>query len=278
MRSRHFLHSHSGNFQTFWNARTPGLSLAWLGQAGFAMRFDDVMVFIDPYLSDSLARKYAGTEKPHSRMMPPPVAPGELGPVNFTLCTHRHGDHMDPETLADIASRSPHCRFVLPRAEEKTFPRIPSPNERLILADAGETFRLAEHLSVTAIPAAHETLALNERGEHHFLGYILEFGELAIYHSGDTIPFPGLAESLAPRPIDLALLPVNGRGKGVPGNLDFEEAVALCRTLKIPFLIPHHFGMFAFNTVDPTLLIEKAGALSEPSCVVPNMQEWWTLE
>ena len=54
----------------------------------------------------------------------------------------------------------------------------------------------------------------------------------------------------------MALLPVNGRdahrlAHGVPGNFDFAEAVELCAAAGIATLVPHHWGMFAFNTVDP---------------------------
>jgi hypothetical protein len=64
----------------------------------------------------------------------------------------------------------------------------------------------------------------------------------------------------------LALLPVNGRRRelserNIPGNFTLAEAIELCRYARIPFLIAHHYGMFAFNTIDPTLIDEAAKAL-----------------
>jgi hypothetical protein len=61
---------------------------------------------------------------------------------------------------------------------------------------------------------------------------------------------------------DIALLPVNGRDEyrrshNVPGNFHFEEAIALCHSTGIAYLIPHHYGMFEFNSVDPTDLQKK---------------------
>ena len=58
-------------------------------------------------------------------------------------------------------------------------------------------------------------------------------------------------------PIDLALLPINGRSaarreKGVPGNFHLHEAVTLRRDAGIPFMLGHHFGLFDFNTIDLT--------------------------
>ncbi|MCP4287321.1 MAG: MBL fold metallo-hydrolase, partial [Gammaproteobacteria bacterium] len=52
--------------------------LWWLGQAGFALKYTDIVLLIDPYLSNFLAKKYKGKEFPHVRMMDPPLAPEEV--------------------------------------------------------------------------------------------------------------------------------------------------------------------------------------------------------
>ena len=128
-----------------------------------------------------------------------------------------------------------------------------------------------------AIPSAHETLEKNERGEYRYLGYIIRLGSMTLYHSGDTIPYPGLAERVKTDQIDMALLPINGRGKGVPGNFTFDEAVQLCQSADIPYLIPHHFGMFAFNTVDPKIIEASAKQLASPLCLLPTTDNLWVL-
>jgi L-ascorbate metabolism protein UlaG (beta-lactamase superfamily) len=72
---------------------------------------------------------------------------------------------------------------------------------------------------------------------------------------------------------DIALLPVNGRDEyrrshNVPGNFHFEEALQICRDAEIEYLIPHHYGMFEFNTVDPADLQRKIAASCAPLQVV----------
>ena len=131
--------------------------------------------------------------------------------------------------------------------------------------NAGEVMRLDEHMTVEAVAAAHETLETDAEGNHKFLGYILTLGDLRLYHSGDCVPYAGLAAQLAAKQIDVALLPINGRdalrsSRGVPGNFTVEEAAALCRTAGIPHLIGHHFGLFDFNTIDPA---EAAATLQQ---------------
>jgi hypothetical protein len=48
--------------------------LWWLGQSGFLLQWNGRHLLLDPYLSDSLTRKYAGTPTPHIRMTALPVA------------------------------------------------------------------------------------------------------------------------------------------------------------------------------------------------------------
>ncbi len=232
-----------------------GVDLFWLGQAGFAIRSAELTLLVDPYLSDSLEKKYRGSGLPHERMRPPPIAPGELRGVDVVLCTHRHQDHMDPETLGPLALHNPACRFVVPRAERERARALGLGEERLSGVSAGETWSELPGLSVEALPSAHEELSVDERGEHAFLGYLVTMGGMTVYHSGDCVPYAGLEERLRLRAIDAALLPINGRSpslraKGIPGNFTVEEALALCRGAGIALLVGHHVEMFAFNTVE----------------------------
>ncbi len=266
-----------GGVSALWNAASPvGFGLAWLGQAGFALRFGGTRLLIDPYLSDHLERKYRGSERPHDRMMPSAGVTAFDG-VDFVLCTHQHGDHLDPEALPELAARNPACRIVVPRASLEQARTLGIAAAQLQGVDAGETLALNETLSLAALPAAHETLERNERGEHRFLGYVLRTEPFAVYHSGDSVPFPGLTGLVAGRGIELALLPVNGRGKGVAGNFTFQEAAELCRAAGIPYLVPHHFGMFAFNTVDRGEVAALAAATVAPRCLLPEAEQFLLL-
>jgi L-ascorbate metabolism protein UlaG (beta-lactamase superfamily) len=149
------------------------------------------------------------------------------------------------------------------------------PDAAILPLDAGESLNLPNGVSVRAIPAAHEQLKTDANGHHLFLGYLWKWGEGTIYHSGDCIPYEGLSNAI--RNATLALLPVNGRGKGVPGNFTFVEAVQLCRNTKIPHFIPHHFGLFAFNTLDRADLEKQAAQFASPDIQLPDVASWFTL-
>ncbi len=280
------IRTHEGNADVLLRrAVIPACSvgLAWLGQAGFLVKTTSLTLLIDPYLSDSLAQKYRGKEFAHQRMMPAPLKPENLQGIHAVFCTHRHGDHMDPGTLPVLAESNPECRFFIPRAELDSALRIGLPGNRIEAINAGESFALTPDAHVSVIPSAHETLRVNDRGEHHYLGYIMQFGNLKLYHAGDCVPYEGLMEKLASLPIDLALLPINGRdefrrSRGVPGNMTLDEAIQLCRNASIPLLVPHHFGMFAFNTIDPKILIHQANMPGNfPQIMLPRIDFWLEL-
>jgi L-ascorbate metabolism protein UlaG (beta-lactamase superfamily) len=249
----------------------------WLGQAGFALRGSGRLLLIDPYLSDSLAEKYRGKEFPHIRMMPSPLDPKAAPGVYIVLCTHRHSDHMDPGTLPAIADSNPECMFVVPKAETAHALILGLLEARLWAIDAGDTLRPIDGIQVEAIASAHEHLARNEQGEFLHLGYIVTIGGLRIYHSGDCVPYEGLEETLRASAIDVALLPINGRNdylasRGIAGNFHLEEAVELCKTVGIRLLFCHHWGLFDFNTVDPSAVAEKIGMLdSGVRCIMPRI-------
>jgi L-ascorbate metabolism protein UlaG (beta-lactamase superfamily) len=270
--------------QRLWQDDLPAgaMGLAWLGQAGFAARSKNHRWLIDPYLSDFLAEKYRGAEFPHLRMMQAPIEPSVLADLDWVFCTHRHSDHMDPGTLPHLAKSNPECRFIVPRAELAAAVKAGVPPERTAGVNAGETLELSPNLTVRVVAAAHETLKVNEQGDHHFLGYILETEGLSIYHSGDCVPYRGLTESLLQRAIDVALLPVNGRdayrmGRGVPGNLTFSEARDLCIAAGIPIFIPHHFGMFEFNTPTGAEIDAESRQPFPGICSVPTLDSYFLL-
>ncbi len=236
------------------------LTLYWLGQAGFAIEVKGRRILIDPYLSNSLARKYEGARFSHERMAPPPVAPEEIGPIDLVLCTHHHTDHMDAATLAPLTQRWPRLRFCVPAASATLAEqRIGCGEARLITMDAGDCVEPFSGLSIHATRAAHETVERDALQRCRFLGYALKISGITIFHSGDCVPFAGQSEEVLALAPDLALLPVNGRSAalaeaGIPGNFHVEEAIELCRRCAIPAMIAHHYGLFAFNTADPAAL------------------------
>ena len=96
--------------------------------------------------------------------------------------------------------------------------------------------------SFQAVPSAHETLEQDENGDHKYIGLITQVGERIIYHSGDAVPYEGLVDILKRWKIDIAILPINGRGpaRGVAGNFTGQEAAELGKAIGADLVIPCH--------------------------------------
>jgi D-3-phosphoglycerate dehydrogenase / 2-oxoglutarate reductase len=255
-----------------------GIQCFWLGQAGFLIRKGGgPTILIDPYLSDSLAIKYAGTLFPHVRMMESPIDADKIPEVDLVLVSHAHTDHMDPGTLGLIAAHHPRAVFVCPERVKEIALERGVPKDRLVGASGGEVSEPIPGIRIFPIPSAHEDLDVTEGGSA-YLGYVIEVGEERIYHSGDCVPYPELSNLLSHHSPTLALLPVNGRDdhrrkNGVPGNFTLEEALSLCESARIPTMVVHHWGMFDFNTVPRDELEEAWEEYSGPtSWYIPSPQ------
>ena len=240
--------------------------LWWLGQSGYLLQWKKKRILIDPYLSDSLTKKYAATDKPHTRMSELVIKPGLLRNITVVSSSHNHTDHLDGETLIPVLNNNPGIRMVIPEANrefvservkcEKDFPLGLKDGERVTVD--GFTFH--------GLPARHNEIDRDESGNCKYMGYVIEFDRHRIYHSGDTLWFDGMCDLLQPFEADVALLPINGNKpeRKVAGNLDCKEAAQLGKEIGANFVIPCHYDLFTFNTADVNEFIKEAKKLEQP--------------
>jgi L-ascorbate metabolism protein UlaG (beta-lactamase superfamily) len=231
------------------------LHLWWLGQSGFLVAHAGRHLLLDPYLSDALTHKYAGTATPHVRMTERVVAPERLGFVDGVTGSHHHTDHLDAETLAAVMAAAPQARLIVPEAHRAlAAERAGVADARVVGLDDGVVAEVAGY-RIEGVPAAHESIERDERGRMRFLGFRVEAGPFRLYHAGDTVPYGGQAQRVGA--VDVALLPINGRpaAQGIAGNLDGDEAAELAAALPARLAVPCHFEMFAFNTALPSRFV-----------------------
>ncbi|MGE3311783.1 MAG: MBL fold metallo-hydrolase [Limisphaerales bacterium] len=258
------------------------LHVWWLGQSGFLVAYDGSFLLLDPYLSDSLTRKYAGTDKPHVRVTGRVVDPARLDFVAAVTSSHNHTDHLDPETLKPLLQANPGLVAFCPEANRSTVrERSGLSDDRILGLDVPEEALAARTIPepravpgtpfrLAPIPAAHEALDRDASGRLIYLGFLLHVGPFRIYHSGDTVLFDGLEAILRARPIDLALLPINGRApeRRVAGNLNGTEAARLAHDVAARVVVPCHYDMFEFNTASPDEFVEACRSLDQPHRVM----------
>ena len=233
--------------------------LWWLGQSGFLLKWHGKHLLLDPYLSDSLTKKYADTDKPHVRMTELCIDPSQLDFIDVVTSSHNHTDHLDAHTLQPLMAANPNIEVIVPAANrEFAAERLNTGLDRLTPCRSGEIVSTHGFL-IHGLPAAHEQRELDEDGNDRFMGYLVQFGHFCIYHSGDTMLLEGLAEMVRRRGCDVALLPINGRApeRRVAGNLWGREAAQLAKDSGAKTVIPCHYDMFEFNTATPDEFIDS---------------------
>ncbi len=237
-----------------------GFRLWWLGQSGFLLQWHGRHLLFDPYLSDSLTTKYAATDKPHVRMSERVIDPARLDFIDVVTSSHNHTDHLDSDTLRPLLAANPNIQLVIPEANRsfvagrlgcaEDFPEGMNDNFQKDVAG----FRFY------GIPSAHNDVERDAQGQCKFMGYVVEFGDYRVYHSGDTLWFKGLEDLLMPYAVDVALLPINGHRpeRRVAGNLSATEAARLGKAIGAGCVIPHHYHLFEFNSENPDVFISEA--------------------
>lgn len=235
------------------SVRPEGFCFWWLGQSGFLIKWQQHLLVFDPYLSDSLTRKYEETEQPHVRMSERVIDPHQLTGVEVVTSSHNHTDHLDSETLLSLKTANPRLNLVLPAANVVFARQRLGPMAPEFTPVDEDQIHTVGAFEITPVAAAHNEVERDARDQCLYLGYVVKFGDFCVYHSGDTLWHDGLVKSLLPHDIDVAFLPINGNRpeRGVAGNLSGMEAAALGRAVGAKVVVPCHYHMFEFNTEEP---------------------------
>ena len=230
--------------------------LWWLGQAGFVLRGGGTSVLVDPYLTPTGARRF-----------PPPFPAADAAGVDAVLVSHEHGDHLDVDVARAFAEAGSAARWVVPEPVVDMLDALGIRRELIEPARPGRPVTIGS-VRVDPLPAHHGVDMADAYGTGselsgglvRFLGYVVDLGGTRIYHSGDCLAYPGLAEELARLEAHVVLLPVNGRdaereARNIFGNMSTEEAVELAVHAGAEVLVPMHWDMFEGNPGQPSRVV-----------------------
>jgi L-ascorbate 6-phosphate lactonase len=240
-----------------------GRSLAFwgLGQVGVAIKGPTGVLYVDPYLTDSDGE---GGSLP--RTFPPPLVPTEVTNASAVLLTHVHIDHTDPDTILPLSKASPESRLVAPFTSRDTLIEAGLDEGRVVVPEVGDPLEISG-VMVTAVPSAHTELEYDPERGYPYLGYVIEWNDVTVYHAGDSVVYDGLVETLSAWDIDLAFIPINGRDffrteRNIIGHMNFREAAELTETLDIGLIVPTHYDLIEGNTADPGHFVSHLYALN----------------
>jgi L-ascorbate metabolism protein UlaG (beta-lactamase superfamily) len=236
--------------------------LWYIGQHGFVISLGGLVFYIDTILNDFITR-----EGKSVRVYPPPFAPDAVRRVDYAICTHNHGDHLNLQTLLPLAQANPACCFVVPRPWRQSLIDGGIAQDRVLGVRDNEEIALGPTVKLLPVIATHTRFIQDEperdeNGDSLCLGYILKGEGLSIKHSGDTWVTPALVRDLkAAGPLNIALLPINGTDwertdSNCVGNMSALDAVKLARAIPADLTVPTHYDMMANNSENPALFAD----------------------
>jgi L-ascorbate metabolism protein UlaG (beta-lactamase superfamily) len=180
--------------------------------------------------------------------------------VDYCLCTHNHGDHLNLDTILPLANANPKTKFIVPRPWVSVLTKAGIEEGRIL--GANREGIEAGTIKIIPVPAIHTRFIQDEgqkdkNGDYQDLGFVIKAGSFSLYHAGDTWITPGLVKILKYLgPLNLALLPINGTDwertdQDCIGNVNAMDAVKLAMAVPIDLVIPSHYDMMPNNMENP---------------------------
>ncbi|MBO7501272.1 MAG: MBL fold metallo-hydrolase [Fibrobacterales bacterium] len=148
-----------------------------------------------------------------------------LPAADLLIVTHEHPDHFDPQAIA-LATKKETALVANARV-------VSLLGKGRAMANGDEA--VVAGIGLKAVPAYNVTPGrerFHPKGRDN--GFVLEFGGLRVYVSGDTEEIPAM-DSLGR--IDVAFLAANQ-----PYTMTVEQCVGAARRIRPKILYPYHFG------------------------------------
>ncbi|PLW80660.1 Zn-dependent hydrolase [Candidatus Woesearchaeota archaeon] len=184
------------------------VSLNWLGHASFLIRYAEKNVFIDPFQINTKEK------------------------ADIIFITHHHYDHYSVTDLKKIIDKD--TILVIPENCTDKLKENPLniPEENIIIVNLGFKGEI-KSIGVETVPSYNIDKKFHEKS-NEWIGYILNFNGIKVYHAGDTDVIPEMKDINC----DVALLPVGGTY-----TMDANEAAKACDLINPKmFAIPMHYN------------------------------------
>jgi L-ascorbate 6-phosphate lactonase len=230
------------------------LAIWGLGQIGLLIQGPDARIIIDPCLSEIV---YEDTkDEANKRAFPPPIEADQVTGIDYYLMTHDHIDHFDPLTVGEIMKASPGVKMVTTDWVREGLEEFnPAPGQVMVPEALKPITLPGTSAKITVVPSAHYDRGYEEGRGYRWVGFLIEWNGVTLYHMGDTIIYDGYIDTLKGLPTpDVAMVPVNGRdyfreSVGFIGNLHPEEGVQLASELGWGLVLVGHNDLYRPNTI-----------------------------
>jgi L-ascorbate metabolism protein UlaG (beta-lactamase superfamily) len=196
------------------------VKIEYLGHSGFLFsNGSGKIIVIDPYkLSDKVPK------------------------ADMVLITHSHYDHCSIKDIEKISK--PGTMIVIPVDAQSKITRIN--DVEMQIAEPGDELTLG-NVKIEAVPAYNTGKTFHPKKEG-WMGFVLKFENVIIYHSGDSNRIPEMEKLTGYGKHGnefVALLPVSGQYV-----MTAEEAAEVASIISPSLAIPMHYGSGVAGTID----------------------------
>ena len=154
--------------------------------------------------------------------------PEAVDGATAVLITHEHPDHY----LADTLRRTDAPVFTIEAVAAKIREEAPDVAERVTVVEPGE--KIDPGVPTTVVGEKHAVIH-PELPRFDNSGYLLDLGDITVFHPGDALTLPG-------EEVDLLLLPVSAPWLKVSECIDYARDVGAQRSLGIHDAIYSEIG------------------------------------
>ncbi len=178
----------------------------------------------------------------HSLAVDPLNVSENVGPVDVILITHSHYDHC---SIKDIAKLSKKGTIILIPADAQS--KITHINDvEMQIVEVGDEIAF-KNIKISTVPAYNIGKVFHGKSEG-WLGYVIKFDGLVIYHAGDSDRIPEMEKLTGYGKQGnefVVMLPVSGKFV-----MNAEEAADVAALLSPTLAIPMHYGAGVVGTLE----------------------------
>ena len=231
-------------------SKIEGNRVTWLGHASFLISVSEKTILTDPFLTGFASPvNWAGPR----RFVDHGIPLGKLPPIDIVLVSHNHYDHLDDETVRNLAHKE-RIHVVVPLGlkpffDERGYVRVTE-------LDWWEHVTIGG-IEITALPSVHDSArSIGDRNQTLWASWAIESSETKIIFIGDTGYSEAIYKKIGKRfsSFDFAILPIGGyepRELMWMSHVTPEEAVLIGRDVRAKTLIASHWGTISSLSDEP---------------------------
>jgi L-ascorbate metabolism protein UlaG (beta-lactamase superfamily) len=246
------------------------LAATWLGHGSVLVRHGGKTILVDPVFSHRIGMSIGGRTMGLPRLMPLPLAPMDLPPIDVILITHAHFDHLDRPSLRALGS--PKTTLITAR---RTSSLIPSGFGRIVELDWRQGLQL-DGLHVSAIRPRHWGARAGLDRRRGYNSYVLRdrHGQ-GVLLAGDTAMTDAFDHL---RDVTLAALGIGAYEPWANAHATPEEAWEMFNASGAAYLLPVHHSTFELGDepiAEPMERLNAAASAARARIIEPVPGSIW---